>query len=629
MISALQILKKYWNHNTFRAPQDQIIEAVTANKNTIALLPTGGGKSICFQIPAILKEGICIVISPLIALMQDQVDSLNSKGIKATTLPSGSSQEELITLFDNIRFGNYKFLYLSPERLQANFIQEKIKQLNVNLIAVDEAHCISEWGHDFRPSYRNIKILKQLKPTAPIIALTATATKEVIDDITNSLEIKDAIVFKKSFYRDNLAYQIFSLEDKLGSLLKICTKTKAPIIVYVSSRNKTKEIASFLNTNNFKASFYHGGLPAIDKQIAFDNWISEKTPIIVATNAFGMGIDKDNVKVVVHLDLPNSIENYIQEAGRAGRDGKKAFSAVLVNKNDIRVFKEKNQNAFPTISEIKQIYKHLFSHFQIVKGELLNKPFNFHLLEFSDKYKLAAKKVATTINLLEVNGIIQISKNYNKKSIVQFTTTSKQVLKHSKSNTKTAKIIQLLLRSYGGIFEQETKIDEFWLAKKANLLSSQIVAELTRLEAEKLINYQKAFEGSELYFLVPREDDKTINSISRNIKKYIKQKALKTSDLIQFIENNAVCRSVQILDYFNENEVDKCKICDVCLANKNTHLDISSEIIAYLSTHKTATSKEICQQISDKEATVLLNLQQLLSEEKISINNFNQYYIHS
>ena len=627
MISALEILKKYWNHNAFRAPQDQIINAVTENNNVIALLPTGGGKSVCFQIPAMIKDGICIVISPLIALMQDQVDSLNNKGIKAATIPSGTSQDDLITLFDNIRFGNYKFLYLSPERLQSIFIQEKIKQLNVNLIAIDEAHCISEWGHDFRPSYRNIKILKELKPAAPIIALTATATKEVIDDISKSLEIKNATIFKKSFYRDNLAYQIFSLEDKLGRLLQICTKTKTPIIIYVSSRNKTKEIATFLNANKFKASFYHGGLSAGNKQEAFDNWISEKTPIIVATNAFGMGIDKDNVKVVVHLDLPNSIENYIQEAGRAGRNGQKAFSAVLANKNDIRIYKERSENAFPTISEIKQIYKNIFSHFQIAKGELLENAFEFNLLAFADKYKIAANKIATTINLLEVNGIIQISNSYNKKSTVQFTTTSNRVLKYSKSDSNTTKVIQLLLRSYGGIFEQETKVDEFWLAKKANLLSKQVVAILLKLETEELIIYNKSTENAELYFLVPREDDKTINSISKNIQKYIKQKERKATDLVQFIENDLVCRSVQILQYFNEKEFDKCGICDVCLANKNTHLDISTEITNFLTTNKTATSKEICQHISSKEATILVNLQQLLSEEKIGINNFNQYYI--
>ena len=450
----------------------------------------------------------------------------------------------------------------------------------------------------------------------------------MLDDIANSLEIKDATIFKKSFYRDHLAYQIFSLEDKLGRLLQICTKTKAPIIVYVSSRNKTKEIASFLNANNFKASHYHGGLSAANKQEAFDNWISEKTPIIVATNAFGMGIDKDNVKVVIHLDLPNSIENYIQEAGRAGRNGEKSFSAVLVNKNDIRLYKERLENAFPTIAEIKHIYKSIFSHFQIANGEINEEVFQFNLFEFSDKYKIPTNKVATTINLLEINGIIQITDSYNKKSTVQFLTSSNRVLNYSKSDSNTIKLIQLLLRSYGGIFEQETKINELWLAKKAHFLSKQVVAILTKLETEGLISYKKTTENAELYFLVPREDDKTINSISKNIQKYIKQKIRKATDLVAFIENDAIWISVQVLRYFNEKGTEKCGICDVCLANKKTYQDVSKEIMEYLSSNKTATSKEICQQIPSKEDIILVNLQQLLSEEKISINNFNQYHLN-
>ena len=319
---SLKILQHYWGYTSFRAPQQKIITTVLNGKNTIALLPTGGGKSICFQVPALVNEGVCIVISPLIAFMQDQVDSLINKGIKATTIPSGSSQDAIITLFDNIRFGNIKFLYLSPERLQSRFIQDKIKQLNVNLIAIDEAHCISEWGHDFRPSYQNIAILKELHPTTNIIALTATATKKVIDDIIISLGIENPTIFKKSFFRENLAYQIFNTDDKLGKLHQIFTKTKAPAIVYVNSRAKTKDICAYLNVNGFKSTYYHGGLSNTEKQLSFDNWITEKTPIIVATNAFGMGIDKPNVKVVIHLNLPASIENYIQEAGRGGRNGK-------------------------------------------------------------------------------------------------------------------------------------------------------------------------------------------------------------------------------------------------------------------------------------------------------------------
>ena len=464
--------------------------------------------------------------------MQDQVDSLNEKGIKALALTSGTDQDELIAIFDNIRFGNYKFLYLSPERLQSSFIQEKIKQLNVNLIAIDEAHCISEWGHDFRPSYRNIKILKTLKPTIPLIALTATATKKVIADISDSLEIKEATVFKKSFYRDNLAYQFFHTEDKLQRLIQICTKTMAPIIIYASSRNKTKEISNFLNAHNFKTSYYHGGLTPKEKQIAFDHWISEKTPIIVATNAFGMGIDKSNVRVVVHIDLPNSIENYIQEAGRAGRDGKKAFSAVLYNHNDIRISVEKMKNAFPTIQEIKKIYKSLFQNYQIANGELLENEFEFNLLEFCSNYKYNTAKVDATLRLLHNNGVIDISNNYNKKSTVLFLANNKQVLQYTKATNTSSKLIQLLLRSYGGVFEQETKINEFWLSKKIGTLSFKVVEILEQLHLEEIIEYKKATKNSGLYFLIPREDDRTINSISKNITKYIDQKIKKNGRFI-------------------------------------------------------------------------------------------------
>jgi len=627
MTNTLQILKTYWNHTTFRTPQEKIIEAVLNTKNVIALLPTGGGKSVCFQIPAIIQEGVCIVVSPLIALMQDQVDSLNEKGIKALALVSGTDQDDLIALFDNIRFGNYKFLYLSPERLQSTFIQEKIKQLNVNLIAIDEAHCISEWGHDFRPSYRNINILKSLKPAAPIIALTATATKKVIEDISMCLELKDVSIFKKSFYRENLAYQFFNTEDKLQRLIQICTKTKAPIIIYANSRNRTKEVATFLNANNFKTSYYHGGLTPDHKQRSFDNWISEKTPIIVATNAFGMGIDKSNVKVVVHIDLPNSIENYIQEAGRAGRDGKKAFSAVLYNSNDIRISLEKIKSAFPSIQEIKSIYSSLFQNYQIANGELLADSFEFNLLEFCNTYAYNSAKVDTTLKLLHNNGVVDISNNYNKKSTIQFLASSNQVLNYTKAKNTSSTLIKLLLRSYGGVFEQETKINEFWLSKKIGILSFKVVSILEQLHSEGIIDYKKATKNADLYFLVPREDDKTINSISKNITKYVQQKIKKSEDLLQLVKNNEVCRSSQVLTYFNENSISACGMCDVCLHKKNAYSNISSNIIAYLKNQKHASSHQICNHISSTEANVLVNLQHLLSEEIIGINHYNQYYI--
>jgi ATP-dependent DNA helicase RecQ len=627
MSQPLKILKQYWNYDSFRKPQDDIINAVLDNKNVIALLPTGGGKSICFQVPAIILDGVCIVISPLIALMKDQVNTLNKRGIKATTIDSGLSQDDLITLFDTINFGNYKFLYISPERLQSKFIQEKIKQLQVSLIAIDEAHCISEWGHDFRPSYRKIKIIQQLKPNTPTIALTATATKKVLHDISTSLELNDVVVFKKSFYKDNLAYQFFYTEDKLQRLLQICKKNNSPIIIYVNSRNKTKEISNFLNANQFASCYYHGGLAPYEKQETFDNWMSEKTPIIVATNAFGMGIDKSNVKVVVHLDFPTSIENYIQEAGRAGRNGKKAFSAVLYNNNDIRVYKEQLAITYPSIKEIKDIYKSLLSHFQIAKGEKTEEKFNFDFISFCNKYNFNTKKANTTLRLLSNYDIINISDNYNQKSSVQFLITSKQILNYSKSENLTSKVIQILLRSYGGIFEQVTKINEYWLAKKTSILSKKIVEILDKLHSEKIIEYKKATQNSQLEFLVPREDDITINNISKDISKYINQKIKKVEKLIKFIDNDTICRSKQILNYFDESTTKDCGICDVCLLSKNVIIDISEKILQFLEEHQYASSKKICEIIPESDATILVNLHQLLAEEKININNSNQYYI--
>lgn len=621
--NALKILQKHWNYSDFREAQKPIIQSVLAKENTIALLPTGGGKSICYQVPTLCFNGICIVISPLIALMQDQVKSLTKKGIKASLLPSGSSQDELITLFDNIRFGKVKFLYISPERLQSKFIQEKIKQLNVSLIAIDEAHCISEWGHDFRPSYRNISILKELKPETPIIAVTASATKKVIDDISKSLQLANPQIFKQSFSRKNLAYQIFFTDDKLYKLKQIFTKNNTSSIVYVNSRNKTKDISNYLNASGFKSSFYHAGLTVDEKEMAFENWMTEKTPIMVATNAFGMGIDKANVKIVVHLNLPSSIENYVQEAGRGGRNGNKAFSVVLTNNSDIELSKELLKKSLPNIKDIKLVHQKLYQHFQIALGNFIETSFEFNLLEFCNKYKFAANKTYTILQILVNNGIIQLENNFNKKSEIQFTASPKQVLYLSKNNKKANVVIQLLLRMYGGIFEQTIKIDEFYLAKKLNTTSWFVIEELEKLAEKEVIDYKKTNTNSDLYFLHPREDDKTINRISKNIEAYIHQKKEKSAELLAFINNNNVCRSKQLLNYFNENVTDNCGICDVCITNKP--LISTSTILNLLKEHKELSSKEICTLLNEKEANILIFLRDLLSEEKISCNNYNKY----
>ncbi|MDG1403442.1 ATP-dependent DNA helicase RecQ [Polaribacter sp.] len=628
MISAKEILKKHWNFSSFRGPQEDIIKAVLQQKDVITLLPTGGGKSICFQVPGIVKEGVCLVISPLIALMQDQVENLKKRNIKATTIKSGSSQDEIITLFDNIKFGNIKFLYISPERLQSIFMQQKIKELNISFVAIDEAHCISEWGHDFRPSYRNIKILKQIIPDVNFIALTATANKKVLEDISSNLELKNPVIFRNSFARENLAYQVFNVEDKLLRLTQIFTKTKSPAIVYVNSRKKTEDLTKFLNARNFKSSFYHGGLSVKEKQLSFDNWMTERTPIMISTNAFGMGIDKSNVGIVVHFDLPFSIENYIQESGRAGRNEKKSFAVLLKNENDIAIHREHVKKGLPSILEIKEVHKKLYQYFRISNGEITENSYSFNLLEFSEIYKFTSKKVDAVLKILSNNGVLELTNTYNQKSTVIFTSSSKNIISHTINNIYTKNLIDTLLRTYTGLFKQEVKIDEFLLAKKSNTTSKQVIANLERLEQEEILTYNSVKTDSEIRFLLPREDDKTINKFSKEISRFIKQKEKKSEDFLAYILNNKVCRSIQILDYFDEISTKKCGICDVCLSKKRIEKkDISSEILSILEQKNELTSQEINQYLKANEKDILIHLRQLLSDNKVRINHQNKYHL--
>ncbi len=627
MFTPLQILQQYWGYTSFRDPQEKIIDSVLNNKDTIALLPTGGGKSICFQIPALIKNGVCIVISPLIALMQNQVESLQIKNIKATTIESGMTQDEIIVLFDNIRFGNYKFLYISPERLQSKFIQDKIAQLEVSLIAIDEAHCISEWGHDFRPSYLDIFKIREIHPKVPVIALTATANNQVLNDISNQLQLKEVEIFKKSFYRDNLAYQVHYTDDKLFKLNQIFNKTKGGAIVYVNTRKKTQTIAKYLIANGFKASSFHGGMLATEKKAVLQNWLANETPIIVATNAFGMGIDKPDVRVVVHFDIPNSIENYVQESGRAGRDHKKAFAVTLTNKADIHAAEKLFKYSIPTLEEVKNVHKKLYQHCQISFGELPENAFNFNFLAFCTKYSFTSNKAFTAIQILHNNGIIQFNNTHKQKSTIQFLVNSKQIINYSGNNLQRKKFINALLRMYSGLFEQDVKIDEYYLAKKAGVTSWTAIELLESLHQEGYINYQKSNNDSELVFLHPREDDKTINRIAKNIQTYLEQKDVKHQQIINFITRNSVCRSIQLLSYFNETSSKKCNMCDVCLKEKNASKTGSQAIINLLKEKKEATAKEMCTQLNLKEADILINLRYLLSEEIIGLNNYNQYFL--
>lgn len=624
---SLHILKHYWGYPSFRTPQQAIIDSVLAGKDTLALLPTGGGKSLCFQVPALQLPGVCLVISPLIALMQDQVQNLTNRGIKAATIEAGSTQDELIRFFDNIRFGNYKFLYMAPERLQSRFIQEKIKQLPVNLIAIDEAHCISEWGHDFRPSYLQTAILRELLPKTPVIALTATATPLVLKDIEHYLQLEEPAVFKKSFRRENLAYQLFPTEDKLDKLVQIFKKIKEPCIVYVSSRQRTKEISSFLNAQGFASTYYHGGMRSEEKNTAFTAWMEETHPIMVATNAFGMGIDKPNVRVVVHLNLPSSLENYIQEAGRAGRDGHKAFAVLLSNEKDLQQLRDFHEHQTPNIDEIKLVHQKLYQHFRIAKGELLETPVEFDFAGFCSKYKFPKAKAYSAILLLASNGLIELGNYFARKSTLQFSVSSKRIVAYSRNHPNDQAFIQTVLRIYGGVFEQETTIDEFFIAKKSGLTSTQVKQGLTRLASHELIQYQPSSQHARLHFLVPREDDLSINRISKHIKSFLKQKKKKLQEVLRYAQNKERCRAQLLLEYFDESPETACGICDICLQRKKNTPALGPQISHIIKQHNGISAREICQLISAEEADILIHLRKLLASEQISLIDTKFYSI--
>ena len=628
MTSPAQILQKYWGYSSFRDSQEDIIEAVLNKRDVVTILPTGGGKSLCYQVPGLILEGVCLVISPLISLMNDQTEQLRNKGIKALTIKSKATTDEIVSLFDNLKFGKYKFLYLSPERLQSDLVIQKIKEININLIAVDEAHCISEWGHDFRPSYRLIYKVRDLLPNINMIALTATATKKVVDDIIENLNLSKTSIFKKSFYRNNLAYQIIKNENKLGKLEQIFKKNPFPTIIYVNSRKKTEDISNFINAKGYLSTFYHGGMTNESKTIAFDSWMNEDRLIMVATNAFGMGIDKPNVKVVIHLDLPASIENYVQEAGRAGRNGEKSFSVVLQNENDINSFKKNTLETIPTINEIKNVHRKLYQYFQIALGELPEVSFDFNFLKFCQTYKLSHKKTTTIFQILKKNSIIEINSKFSQKSTVIFIISSKQLIRQTFNNKLTRKLIDFILRSHGGVFQKEVKINEFDIAKRMQINSLTVKELLNKLDHLNIIDYKEASSNEDFTFLTPREDDKTINRISRSIEKYLNQQQKKSKELIYFIRNNTTCRYIQLSRYFNEKKVSKCTLCDVCISDKkNSSNRIEKDIKELFKDRKEISQDEIIFSLEHDEKAILIHLRNLLSKDKIGLTANNKFFI--
>jgi ATP-dependent DNA helicase RecQ len=631
MAHPINILEQYWNHTSFRPYQEEIINSVLEHNDTFALLPTGGGKSICFQIPALIKDGICIVVSPLIALMNDQVNSLKEKGIKAMAITSGIKYSELDTLLDNCIYGNYKFLYLSPERLQQDIVKQRIEQMNVNLIAVDEAHCISQWGNDFRPAYKNITILRQLQPHVNVIALTATAKPEVIEETIEALDFITPKIFKASFTRPNISYQVLHSEDKIYDLEQLLKRHKGSSIIYVRSRKMSIEIHNILEKKGFSSTFFHGGIPTKDKHDRLSQWKNNQKEIMVATTAFGMGIDKPNVKTVIHVNLPESLESYYQEAGRAGRNNDHAYAILLTNKSDEQVLKNQFLKNLPSIEEIKLVYRKLCNYFQISygEGELTTHQFNFS--DFCQAYKFKSSKTFNALQLLDRNSVIKLSQQFNYKTKLQFIVSNASLFSYLETHAQYNIVIKSILRTYGGIFEHQLAINLTLVSDKSAMQEKQIIAILHQLHKDGIVDFLFSNTDSEVLFLQPREDDKTINRIANVVEQQQKLKHQQIDAVLQYIDNDDICKNRQLLKYFGEVTDHNCGICSVCM---NDNISEEKKDIKTITTHvilalekNSMSSRQLVESLPFNKVEIFKILQSLLERDVIELTAGNSYKI--
>ncbi|MFC2086762.1 ATP-dependent DNA helicase RecQ [Bacteroidota bacterium] len=626
-----QILTNYWGYTSFRPLQEDIILSVLEGKDTLGLMPTGGGKSITFQVPALTKSGICLVITPLIALMKDQVENLLNKKIKAAAIYSGMSKEEIETILNNCLYGDYKFLYISPERLETRIFKDKVISMNVNLITVDEAHCISQWGYDFRPSYLKINEIRTLKPQIPILALTATATPKVVDDIQDKLNFKEKNVFKKSFERKNLVYLVRETEDKLKHVIKIVTNLKGSGIIYVRNRKKTKEIASYLLKNKITADYYHAGLNNESRENKQNLWKKGINKIMVSTNAFGMGIDKPDVRFVIHYDLPDSPEAYYQEAGRAGRDEQQAFAILLYHKSD-KINADKRIKAnFPDIKEIKKIYHALGNYYQLPIGYGKHNQFDFDIADFSGKYNFSIISAYNALKILEKEGYIILTEEIDNPSKLHFQVGRDDLYKFQVANIKFDSFIKLLLRSYTGLFSDYMAINEDTLAKRSNTERKVIYDYLNKLKTLGIINYLPRKKNPLVIFTEERLDDKNLYISKSDYESKKNRYVEKLNVMLEYCTEETKCRSEFLLQYFGEKDTYRCGQCDIC--NQRNELNISKyEFDMILDKIKNrlklsaASVDEITDLLIEKEDKTIKIIQWLLDNSKIKYNDDKKLY---